>query len=75
MQENDALPMEITLSNVKLALLRIHVCGEESGLLDGAIKGVSAALDAIQKAKAWEKAQKEKEGAAHADHNEQREEV
>ena len=25
MQENDALPMEITLSNVKYALLRIHV--------------------------------------------------
>lgn len=75
MQEDQALPMEITLSNVKFALLRIHVSGEEAGLLDGAIKGVSAALDAIQKAKAWEKAQKEKEGAAHADCNDQRENV
>ena len=75
MQENDALPMEITLSNVKFALLRIHVCGEEAGLLDGAIKGVSAALDAIKRAKEYEKAQREKEGAAHADHSEQRKDV
>lgn len=75
MQDNDALPMEITLSNVKYALLRIHVCGEEAGLLDGAIKGVSAALDAIKKAKAWEKEQKEKEEAKHADHNEPRKDV
>jgi len=78
MQENDALPMEITLSNVKLALLRIRVCGEDAGLLDGAIKGVSAALDAIKKAKAWEKEQKEKEEAKHADRAdriEQREDV
>lgn len=78
MQENDALPMEITLSNVKYALLRIRVCGEDAGLLDGAIKGVSAALDAIKKAKAWEKEQKEKEEAKHADRAdriEQREDV
>ena len=75
MQENDALPMEITLSNVKYALLRIHVCGEEAGLLDGAIRGVSAALDAIKRAKEYEKAQREKEDAAHADCSEQRKDV
>lgn len=78
MQKDDSLPMEITLSNVKYALLRIHVCGEEAGLLDGAIRGVSAALDAIKNAKAWEKEQKEKEEAKHedrADRIEQREDV
>lgn len=67
MQNENASPMEITLNNVKLALLQIHVCGAEAGLLDGAIKGVGAAIDAIQRAKEWEKAQKEKEVAAHAD--------
>lgn len=75
MQEDNALPMEITLSNVKFALLRIHVCGEEAGLLDGAIRGVSAALDAIKRAKEYEKAQREKEDAAHADCSKQRENV
>lgn len=74
MQDDKMLPMEITLSNVKLALMQIHVCGAEAGLLDGAIKGVSMALEAIKKAKEWEKAQK-KEEAANADCNGERKDV
>lgn len=75
MQDANDYPMEITLSNVKFALMQIHVCGAEAGMLDGAIKGVDLALEAIRKAKEWEKAQKEKEGAANADCNEQRKDV
>ena len=75
MQNGEAWPMEITLKNVKLALLKIHVCGAEAGLLDGAIRGVDQAISAIEKAKAWECEQKEKEVAADADHDEQRKDI
>lgn len=65
------MTIEFVLNNVLTALMRIHVSGEEAGLMDGAIQGVKQTLQAIEKAKEQEK----KEVAANADRNEQREDV
>ncbi|MBO7251347.1 MAG: hypothetical protein J6V25_01850 [Oscillospiraceae bacterium] len=59
------MSIEIILNNVLTALMRIHVSGEEAGMLDGAIQGLKQVLKAIEKAKA-----QEKEEAKHADCNE-----
>lgn len=65
------MTIEFVLNNVLTALLRIHVCGEEAGLLDGAIQSLRQALIAIEKAKEQEK----KEAAAHENCEEQRKNV
>ena len=59
------MSIEIILNNVLTALMRIHVSGEEAGMLDGAIQGLKQVLKAIEKAKA-----QEKEEAKHANRNE-----
>lgn len=65
------MTIEFVLNNVLTALMRIHVSGEEAGLMDGAIQGVRQTLQAIEAAKEQQK----KEVAANADRNEQREDV
>ncbi len=59
------MSIEIILNNVLTALMRIHVSGEDAGMLDGAIQGLKQVLKAIEKAKA-----QEKEEAKHANRNE-----
>ncbi len=48
--------LEFILNNVLAALMRIHVRGEDAGILDGVIQNLKLALEAIEQA--------EKEGKA-----------
>lgn len=61
------MSIKLVLKNVVLALSRIHVCGAEAGMLDGAIKNIEAVIQTLEKL--------EKEEAANANRNEQREDV
>ena len=45
------MTIEIILNNVLTSLLRIHVSGEEAGLLDGAIQSIKQVIKAIEQAK------------------------
>lgn len=61
------MSIKLVLKNVVLALSRIHVLGSEAGMLDGAIKNIEAVIQTLEKL--------EKEEAANANRNEQREDV
>lgn len=61
------MSIKMILKNTVLILRQIHVCGAEAGMLDAAIKNIEAVIHTLEKL--------EKEEAANANRNEQREDV
>ena len=61
------MTIKMILKSTVLILRQIHVCGAEAGMLDGAIKNIESVIQTLEKL--------EKEEAANANRNEQREDV
>lgn len=61
------MSIKMIFKNTVLILRQIHVCGEEAGMLDAAIKNIEAVIHTLENL--------EKEEAANANRNEQREDV
>lgn len=61
------MTIKMILKSTLLILGQIHVCGDEAGMLDGAMKNIQSIIDKLEEL--------EEEEAANANRNEQREDV
>ena len=61
------MTIKMMLKSTMLILRQIHVCGAEAGMLDGAMKNIQSVIDKLEEL--------EKEEAANANRNGQREDV